>query len=69
MYEERETSKSALDTMRGMLPWKLQYNMEMYIIQIVYKSKIKKSKTSEVHNVQKRNLKILEQISLEYEKP
>ena len=41
--------KSALGTIRGMLPKKLQYNIEMYIIQIVSKSKIKKeSKISEI---------------------
>ena len=36
-----EASKSPLDPIWGMLPKKLQYNVEMYIIQIMSKSKIK----------------------------
>ena len=43
--------------------------MEMYIIQIVSKSRIKKSKISEIQNVLKGIEEILEQISYEYEKP
>ena len=42
MWEEWEASKSALGTIRWMVPRKLQYNKEMYIIEMVSKFKIKK---------------------------
>ena len=53
-----------------MLPRKLHYNMEMYTIQIVSKSKIKKNlKYPKFKMYTKESKKILEKISYEYEKP
>ena len=55
-----------------MLPRKLHYNMEMYIIQIVSKSKInikKNPKYPKIKMYKTKSKKILEKISYEYEKP